>query len=362
MKPRIFCLLFFFFFTVMSSRAQKVHVGAYYFGGWTGEDTSVLSKSLKEKYKERQPKWGWITSTQTVVDAQIKAAADAGLSFFCFDWYYNSKYKTNHLNRALGFYRTSPYNNMLKYCLIVCNHDPYLIGPGDWHTLVNEWVGQFKSPNYQTVNGKPFIIIFSIETLVQKFGSAAAVHAALDSLRSVAVSQGLPGVTIGVVMYANSPYNLNLAEQCGFDILTAYNYAGAGMTADEKGKFVAANVPKQVPIENLQKGEIKIWNQFPSLSKISYIPAVTLNFDPRPWDNPGNNYGKRPYYVGYSPATAKQSIKNAITWLNNNPNATPKGRIVMVYAWNEMGEGAWLTPTMTGVNYLDGIKSLLSGY
>lgn len=374
MKSRLF-LLVVLLFIFADSKAQKPCLGAFYFDGWSGTDHNIMSPTLLQNYAKREPKWGWVTSSQAVVDQQINYAADAGLSFFSFDWYYNSNFKNQPLNKALGYFRNSPYNNRLKYCLMVANHAPFIIGPNDWSNVVTEWVSQFKSPSYLRVNNKPLLIIFSIETLVQKFGSAQNVHAALDSLRQVATRQGLPGVTVAVCMRTDL-YNIRLAEQCGFDILTGYNYPGAGMSKDllsNVNQYQAALSNKSlkaaplnkaglaVPIDNLQKGEVKIWDQFPKLSKLKYIPAVTLNWDPRAWANPSNNYSNRPYYVGYSPATVKKSIANCINWVNANPGATSSEKIILLYAWNEMGEGAWLTPTKDGVDLLQGVKPLVSG-
>jgi hypothetical protein len=374
MKSRFF-LLVILVCVFAESKAQKPCLGAFYFDGWSGNDPNIMSKTLTQGFANRESKWGWLTSSQKTVDEQINYAADAGLSFFSFDWYYNSNFKNQPLNRALGFYRNSPYNNRLKYCLMVANHDPFIIGPKDWGAVVTEWVSQFKSPTYLKVDNKPLLIIFSIETMVKKFGSAQKVHDALDSLRQVATSQGLPGVTVAICMRTDL-FNIRLAEQCGFDMLTGYNYPGAGMPKDLlstvnqyqaslKDKSVQAAPPNKaslaVPIANLQSGEVKIWNQFPKLSKLKYIPAVTLNWDPRAWANPGNNYLNRPYYVGYSPASVKKSISNCIQWVNANPNATSKEKVILLYAWNEIGEGAWLTPTKNGVDLLKDVKPMVSG-
>src|SRR3954469_22288370 len=66
---------------------DSIKIGAYYFDGWTGK-TFHVSPKLRDSFPERKPVWGWVTSTPEVVHEQINLAADAGLSFFNFCWYY----------------------------------------------------------------------------------------------------------------------------------------------------------------------------------------------------------------------------------------------------------------------------------
>src|SRR4051812_33911811 len=66
---------------------DNIKMGAYYFDGWTGK-TFHISPAL-DSFPERKPVWGWVTSTPSAITEQIDLAADAGISFFNFCWYYN---------------------------------------------------------------------------------------------------------------------------------------------------------------------------------------------------------------------------------------------------------------------------------
>ena len=72
------------------SKSEKMHksvrFGAYYFDGWTGIYPWHITPELVKSFPNREPKWGWITSSQEVMNEQISLASKSGLSFFSFCW------------------------------------------------------------------------------------------------------------------------------------------------------------------------------------------------------------------------------------------------------------------------------------
>lgn len=333
-------------FIVLACSAQrKVQIGAYYFDGWTGKYPNHITPTLVEKFTDREPIWGWKTSTQEIVDQQIIEAAKGGLDFFNFCWYYHNatRYKTEALNQALRFFRQSSQKNRLKYCLTVINHQDSEIGPKDWATLTTEWINQFRDPAYLRVDGKPFLAFYDIKSLLKHFGSESNLKQAIDSLKNEARKAGLPGVNVAVMGGQNY---YDMAYKAGFDIITGYNNHPIGF---QQGIT-------RTPIEYLQKAEVKLWDQIPANKPIKYIPVSTLGWDPRPWANKSNGYAHTPYYAVYSDKTVEQSVKAAINWINKNRNKTTRDRIILLYAWNENGEGAWLTPGKNGLRPLDGVR------
>jgi len=329
------------------AQGSEIALGAYYFDGWTGAYPSHITQTLIDSFPEREPKWGWKTSSQEIVDEQIILAAKAGLSFFSFCWYYNGaeKFKTEPLNQAQRLFLKSPEKNKLKYCLLVANHQGFEISPSDWSIVTSEWINQFKDPSYLRVDGKPLLIFFS--SLISKFGTADAVGLALNNFREAAKKAGLNGVTIALCTNPDETA-IKDAELCGFDVLTGYNYHTAGYGNSRK-----------LPINNLINGEFLAWNRFSKFSKLKYIPVVTLNWDARPWATPDNTYSTSPYYVGYSPGSVFKSVQNCIGWLNTNVGTATKERVAILYAWNEIGEGPYLTPSKNGINMLEGVKKAL---
>lgn len=282
-------LLCLFLLLFLNTQAQSVKLGAYYFDGWKKEKGNThLTPQLKQNL-DRKPVWGWVTSTQSIMDKQIDAAANAGLSFFSFCWYYNPKNNVDSSNRALLYYNRSAQKNRLNFCLMVANHKGFEIGPNEWPAVTKEWIKQFKSGNYLLSNGKPLIIFFSVSTLVEKFGSASGVKTALNNLRAAAKSSGLNGAVIAACVSGGTDKAISTAEACGFDVLTGYNNHASGLKA-------AGTLAQNVPIGKMQTVESSLWNKFIQTSKLPYIPVSTLNWDPRPWASAKNNYAKAPYF------------------------------------------------------------------
>ncbi|WP_069658050.1 glycoside hydrolase family 99-like domain-containing protein [Arcticibacter eurypsychrophilus] len=335
------------------SQEKRAIIGAYYFDGWTGVYPYHITDVLTRSFPERESKWGWITSTQQKVDRQIIEAYNSGLSFFSFCWYFTGKnsYKTEPLNRALSFYTSSSQKDKLKYCLLVANHGGFTIGPSEWSTVVSEWISNFKSKEYLTIDGEPMLVFFSLEGLVERFGSAEKVKIAFESLKTIAKSKGLKGVCLAVCVTPEKE-RMDLAKKCGFDVLTGYNYHSSALV---KGN-------KKVPIGNLQISEMHIWNQIADYSDLRYIPVCTINWDPRPWANSSNGYSTAPYYEGFSSSSVTFSIRGCINWLEERTKTQKDEKVAFVYAWNEYGEGAWLTPGRMGFKPLKNVKKEIYRY
>ena len=329
--------------------AQKNKIGAYYFDGWSGT-TFHITDDLKTNYTNREPVWGWVTSEQKIVDEQVALAAGAGLSFFSFCWYHRNGKMPEELpeNRALAFYKSSKNIKKLEYCLLVANHGGFDVGPENWEKLTKIWLEEFKNPQYLKVDKKPLLIFFESASLLKNFGSGQAVSEAFAKLRQSAKDAGLNGASIAVC--AGSPDGIAKAEDCGADVITGYNYHSVGFKGNQQA----------IAIDTLQRAEQNLWSKLGESVNKPYIPVSTIGWDPRPWSNDKNKYNERPYFTGFSAQSVKNSVIGMIDWMNENASSLTNERIGLLYAWNENGEGAWLTPGKSGLNPLTGLKEALS--
>ncbi|MBO9619707.1 MAG: glycoside hydrolase family 99-like domain-containing protein [Niabella sp.] len=323
---------------------SNVQIGAYYFDGWTGKTTHIRDAFVN--YPEREPIWGgFVTSTPELVAKQIDLAADAGLDFFSFCWYFDSKNNSDELpmNNALKLYLQAPNHSRLKFYLMVANHKGFYIAPENWAQIKNYWLQAAKDSQYLTVNGKPLLVFFEFKQMLENFGSKQALRQALLSLKQEAKNEGLKGLTIGVCIWPGSN-NLQDAVDCGFDLFTGYNYPGSGL------------VGLLTPIQHMADEEYKVWEQLKK-NRLPYIPVSTLNWDIRPWSS---NTTTEKRFVGYGEQSVMHSVEGMKKWLMQNGSFTTKEKIGVVYAWNEYGEGSWLTPSLPlKDSLLNGVRRVL---
>jgi hypothetical protein len=325
------------------SFSQNTKVGAYYFDGWKKiKGNPHLTPLLINRYGEREPKWGWVTSTQEIVDHQVLAASDAKLNFFSFCWYYKPALNSDSSNRALMYFKRSMVNPSFQYCLMIANHDGYEIGSQDWAIVCDIWIENFLSDKYLKIDGSPVLIFFSPTSLLKKFKTAEGVKKAFALLNLKAQSKGLKSVIIAGCVGPNGNEVSN-AENCGYDILTGYNYHGYGLL--NRGKGVVS-----VPIDSMKIIERRVWD---------YIPVSTLNWDPRPWANLKTKKVV-PFFSGYNENSVFEALSNCLNWIDENKLKVSHYNIALLYAWNEYGEGAYLTPSKNGKNVLNGVKRALT--
>jgi len=337
-------------------------VGAYYFSGWSHEQndnlTPLLTRSPLRRY---EPLIGWYDDSQRQVDRTIDQAAGTGIDFFAFDWYdlAHIKYATDRtLNNALGYYLSSGERPRLRFCLNFVDQEPFVPHAADWPRIVKTWMRYFLQPDYVRVGGKPLLIVFSPEHMRAIFGGLPAdrghggsinVRKALDYLRSQARRYGLPGVTVAVgatVTPRGNPANYGRLRNEGYDITTGYNYHATG---GEQTRVPA-------PYSRLVQENEGMWDRVAANLPYPYIPVITMG-----WDQRFSVREQRTIisYVGRTSGAFACYAAAARRWIDAHPTRTVPERIVLVYAWNEIGEGGALIPNHTdGYAYTNVIRQV----
>ena len=338
-----------------ASTQTRARLGAYYFDGWSGPLTNFHFQGLPlGPYQDREPLSGWQDSSTCAVEQQLAWAHNFGIAFFVFDWYFNTQVNDpgEHLNSALQITHSLPDRHGMQYAILYVDHPPFVVGQAGWTSTVNEWIGYMTDPAYLRVNGKPLLVLYDMEAMRQAFGSSASVTSAFDQLRAAAEAQGLPGVYIAGGFFAGydpsrqdgSFPDLSMAVADGYDAVTMYNYSVSGVSGAQ-------------PFSILSDAGRWIWAQGALKSPLPFIPVAVDGWDARPW-NEGNVWFSR------SPEDVTGLVSDAITWANSNPQLRPEpllpAPIVLVEAWNELGEGSYLVPTVAaGTSYGDALTAML---
>jgi hypothetical protein len=315
-------------------------------------------------YQDREPLSGWQDNNNCAVEQQLAWAHSFGIDFFVFDWYFNTTVTDptgEDLNSALKITHALPDRHGMQYAILYVNAPPFVIGPADWAGAINEWIGYMTDPAYIKVNGKPLFHIIDMGQMRQAFGSPSAVTTALNQLRTVAQAHGLAGVYIvggfGVPGGSSGQDgffpDIGEALGDGYDAVTMYNYP-----------FAPTEVNGVLPFSSLSDAGKWTWSQGAVKSPVSFIPVSMTGWDPRPWDERESGTNVLMWF-SRSPQEVTTFVDDAITWAESNPQVraepSPIPPIVLMEAWNELGEGSYVIPTVgDGTSYGDSLAAMLA--
>ncbi len=324
----------------------RVKLGAYYFAGWAGKcpyDDGTLqnawakgmpthfTKMLATEFAGREPIWGWRDDTQAIMEQQIDLAADNGIAFFSYCWYWadnkgpinSSAIEKDSKHQPMYMFMNAKNNSRMEFCLLVANHSGHeIVGTAAWKQAADFWVTKyFKHPRYLRSEGKPVVTIFLPN---------GADKAGLDYLQEAAIKAGFPGVLVAGCG--------NCSTANGFQTQTLYN------TKPKDG----LNLTDIYPFKLLSDWNISVWKRT-ERPAMPYIPCATAGWDCRPWEaKNGEGFGQgstvTPHFQRGTPGEFEQYIREMADWMEANPYKTTKDRLGLVYAWNEIGEGGWLVP------------------
>lgn len=334
----------------------KTTIGAYYFDGWSGRSSLAdhpseswarnapthLTRRMIEEFPSREPVWGWRDDSPAIMERQIDLAADHGLSFFAFCWYWHDNgqalnekaIKEDSKHTGLELFLKARNNNRLKFCLLVANHQNYEIkGREHWKQAAEFWMPYLKHPQHLTVDGKPLLIIFN-----HRGGDKAG----FACLQEAARAAGLRGVAIAGCR-GGAPEN-------GYTHKTHYAVTSGGKTGSEQHKYA-----------ELVDANRRAWG---GRREQPYIPVITSGWDVRPWEGPQGLKNHQPgwYYPDRTPEQFADFLRDAMAWMDKHPEQTTAERIALIYAWNEFGEGGYIAPTKGDPDgrYLKAIRSVVT--
>jgi Glycosyltransferase WbsX len=331
-----------------ASGQTRARLGAYYFDGWSGPLThSHFNGLVAGPYQGRQPLSGWQDNDPCVIEQQLVWAREIGFDFFVYLWYFRARVFSpdENLNSALQITHALRDRHGMQYAILYVNHPPFAVGPGDWSSTVAEWTPYLADPDYLRIDGRPAFFVYDIVGMRNSFGSASAVANAFSTLRTAARARGLPGVYVvgcfgvwnGSVGEDDRFPDLSWVPGDGYDAMSTYGYA-----------FAPAAASGERPFSILAEAGRWIWRQAQAKSPLPFIPVAMAGWDPRPWREAEAASGVTWYRR--RPQEVAQFVEDAITGAESNPRVRPEAAspapLVLIEAWNELGEGSYLVPTV----------------
>lgn len=308
-------------------------VGVYYFDGWTHE-RNMANDTFRWNYPGLEPEWGWYDDSVEIMARQIDVASGHGVSFFAFDWYWNhGDPSACPMNTSIDLFQKARNRDRMRFCLLVANHDAYVIAREEWHAAVDAWMPYLSHESAMTVDGKPMIIIFMPRD---------APGEGLAYLQRAATAHGLPGVSVVAKRKAIGEAE---ALELGYTHSTDYALPGGWKEA-----------PEPHPYAELADRARESWQ---GSRKLPHIPLVMSGWDRRPWELSRDAITSY-HYVGRTPTAFGAQLEDAVTWMDEHPEQTTDERLLMIYAWNEYGEGGYIAPTQgDGYEYLAAVRAVM---
>ncbi len=289
----------------------RATVGVYYFDGWAGQharaDTEAwakdapthLSKRMLDEFPDREPIWGWRDDKPEVMEQQIDLAADHGLAFFAFCWYWHptpEQIRDDPKHTGLNLFLKAENSNRMKFCLLVANHEGFLLGSAEnWTRAAEGWMPYFKDKRYVTVDGKPLVIIFN---------PADGSSEGLAALQAAVKQAGLPGVAVAGC--GRGDLKQGYTHRTYYNIVPGY---ADGAQQHSYAELVAAHQ--------------KAWS---GSAQQPFIPEITAGWDKRPWEGP-QGLGQKPgyYFPDRTPAAFGQFVQSAARLDGPAPRADDEG-------------------------------------
>ena len=316
-----------------------IDVGVYYFPGWraAGQWSPIT------RFPERRPVLGWYREGEPeVADWHVRWAVEHGITFFVYDWYWVAGQRM--LEHALhdGLF-ASRYGKLLRFCLLWANHNPpNTTSREDLRAVTRFWIEHyFRRPEYQTVDGKPVVVIFAPSRIRDDL-APGETPAAFEEMRGLCREAGLAGLYLIAVI--GSPAEAAIWAREGYDAVTTYNWPALG-TPGGSGHW---------PWEGLLAPHREWWQRIADTSPIPILTPVNGGWDARPWH--GANALAR---TGRTPELFRKHCEDARRFVEANPRAALP--MVLVEAWNEWGEGSYIEPQQEyGFGYLDAIRSVFA--
>lgn len=320
--------------------SERYFVGVYYFAGWWREHPNKYfeeSADWREKFPERRPTLG-AYNEQATMDREIDAASSHGVSFFQILWYWQGNRPTTReshqekLNVAVDQFMHSPSADKMKFTVEYVNHPPFgITSDADWEQSCRAWCAIMKHPSYLRIDGRPVFKIHGLHFFLEQMGGLDGTREHIQILRHIARESGLNDPLISAGITSGPMPAAKAAEP--YDFLTTY--------------MDVPNVPPRkelYPYATLLKLATDLWSNAASNSSKPYVPYIPAGWDPRPWGDPRASFEMpdRTQWV--------EALRSARKAMDDHerlsiPSRGGRTKMLLIYAWNEFGEGGIVAPT-----------------
>ena len=350
------------------------HGSAWKSEGWTEwEGLKAAVPRFPGHHQPLKPTWGYFDESDPKWTAkEIDLAADNGIDVFLYDWYWYSGVKNMEEALEQGFLK-APNRSRMKFALMWANHDradqfcpafgePRNVWLRSHHSerdlarMIDYCIGHyFREPNYWRVNGSLFFSIFRSQEFVEALGGAEKTLEAFKRIDERLRQANLPPMHWNAMVA--SPALSDQMKAAGFRSTSRYNVTTAWKVRPDMTEDFG----------DVMEAHRRHWKNMQTAQLVN-IPVVTRGWDVSPrcradvaWPFRKNKAGQVEYpythvVTGSTPERFERLLRDASQLVRNDPHAP---FAVLVNAWNEWTEGAFLLPEeKEGTAHLEAIRKV----
>ena len=279
----------------------------------------------------------WPLAEQSTLDDEILAAVAAGLSFWAFDSFKPS----GGLNRALGLFLASQYRSKIGFCMLgqTSNWSDPSTSTG-YSDILSRDISMMSESGYVTViDGRPLYFVLDASSSQTAYLPSGGVAGAIAYIRRQVTASGAGNpYVVWLSGSALADYNnITAAQQVGADAAGAYACPRLSGTAQPYSALTATT-------ENDWRDRL--------LTGMDMVPTGMTGWDqrplverPQPFYPVNSDLTPSNYYEAGTVSQIAAHATDLVTFVSANPAACPSG-VALLYAWNELVEGGWITPSL----------------
>jgi hypothetical protein len=210
------------------------------------------------------------------------------------------------------------------------------------------------------VDGKLYMSIYELMSLVAGFGSIGQTREALEQFRGMVREAGLGELHLNAVVWGvqilpgeKEVTNANeMLELLGFDSVASYVW----IHHHKLEKF------PETPYDEIREKAKGTMETLSRQYRLPYYPNVTMGWDSSPRTIQSDRFDPLGYpYMAMladnTPERFERALREAKAFLANRNG--PGESILTINAWNEWTEGSYLEPdTVNGMAYLEAVRNV----
>jgi hypothetical protein len=353
---RCFACILVMILTSITVYSSEFNIGVYYFPGW--KDSQVGAPAPKpweriQAYPDLKPKLGWYDEGRDdVMNQQLVWMHQYGINFIAFDWLVGADTKV-YLDHALNAYLRAADKKNVGFALMWTNHTDYNFSKAQYEAIFHIWATRyFARPEYQRLNGKPVVYLFSADVLNRNAKVLGMTTAEFTKWADAQVRKdGVEGVNFIGGTWGGRDKSFDYSTASGYAGFSAYNFHGPA-TFFYTGKRSLSN-----SYAELDAGYRDHWQWMVKHASGTFVVPMSSGWDKRPWggsSDPAHDNSRS------TPDEFAAHLKAAKKLMMDAPDITQKTGVIC--CWNEYGEGSIIEPSeKDGFAYLEKVRDVFGG-